>query len=157
VRVYQFRHIREPASSEHTTHPAESPQGTTSARAAQPIGLAPYALVASILAPLSSRGLGRRPLMAETRVRIPVAVLQSAPQSRVFVVWVRLGQVVGQGLATKKGLAVAFAPICGSAASRQGLWTALRSSRAGGSSRTHSDIRILDCSQETQQSLGWGA
>jgi hypothetical protein len=26
-------------------------------------------------APLSSRGLGRRPLMAETRVRIPVAVL----------------------------------------------------------------------------------
>src|SRR5580692_12016205 len=27
-------------------------------------------------APLSSRGLGRRPLMAETRVRIPVAVLE---------------------------------------------------------------------------------
>ncbi len=27
-------------------------------------------------APLSSRGLGRRPLMAETRVRIPVAVLR---------------------------------------------------------------------------------
>ena len=30
-------------------------------------------------APLSSRGLGRRPLMAETRVRIPVAVL-AAPR-----------------------------------------------------------------------------
>jgi hypothetical protein len=30
------------------------------------------------LAPLSSRGLGRRPLMAETRVRIPVAVLAPA-------------------------------------------------------------------------------
>jgi hypothetical protein len=29
-------------------------------------------------APLSSRGLGRRPLMAETRVRIPVAVLTEA-------------------------------------------------------------------------------
>ena len=29
-------------------------------------------------APLSSRGLGRRPLMAETRVRIPVAVLTKA-------------------------------------------------------------------------------
>src|SRR5579884_3077861 len=28
-------------------------------------------------APLSSRGLGRRPLMAETGVRIPVAVLDS--------------------------------------------------------------------------------
>ena len=37
----------------------------------------PYleALLASRYPPLSSRGLGRRPLMAETRVRIPVAVL----------------------------------------------------------------------------------
>ena len=34
-------------------------------------------LVAVDRAPLSSRGLGRRPLMAETRVRIPVAVLDS--------------------------------------------------------------------------------
>ena len=31
-------------------------------------------------APLSSRGLGRRPLMAETRVRIPVAVLSERPR-----------------------------------------------------------------------------
>jgi hypothetical protein len=31
-------------------------------------------LGAVVFAPLSSRGLGRRPLMAETRVRIPVAV-----------------------------------------------------------------------------------
>src|ERR1039458_9360194 len=36
-------------------------------------------------APLSSRGLGRRPLMAETRVRIPVAVLTTkALQLRGF-------------------------------------------------------------------------
>ena len=34
--------------------------------------------------PLSSRGLGRRPLMAETRVRIPVAVLREAPYSWGF-------------------------------------------------------------------------
>jgi hypothetical protein len=31
------------------------------------------------IVPLSSRGLGRRPLMAETRVRIPVAVLLRKP------------------------------------------------------------------------------
>src|SRR5262249_44416484 len=36
-------------------------------------------LVAVVCTPLSSRGLGRRPLMAETRVRIPVAVLSRAP------------------------------------------------------------------------------
>src|SRR5205823_9786940 len=38
-------------------------------------------LVPSIAAhaPLSSRGLGRRPLTAETRVRIPVAVLTEPP------------------------------------------------------------------------------
>jgi hypothetical protein len=35
-------------------------------------------LGATDFAPLSSRGLGRRPLMAETRVRIPVAVSRSA-------------------------------------------------------------------------------
>ena len=34
--------------------------------------------------PLSSRGLGRRPLTAETGVRIPVAVPHEAPQSRGF-------------------------------------------------------------------------
>ena len=42
------------------------------------VGLVLGALLASSRidrAPLSSRGLGRRPLMAETRVRIPVAVL----------------------------------------------------------------------------------
>src|SRR5262249_36764024 len=33
-------------------------------------------LVQSVGAPLSSRGLGRRPLMAETRVRIPAGVLE---------------------------------------------------------------------------------
>ena len=39
-------------------------------------GLERFASLGSVdRAPLSSRGLGRRPLMAETRVRIPVAVL----------------------------------------------------------------------------------
>jgi hypothetical protein len=32
-------------------------------------------------APLSSRGLGRRPLTAVTRVRIPVAVLKRKPRN----------------------------------------------------------------------------
>ena len=36
--------------------------------------------------PLSSRGLGRRPLTAETRVRIPVAVLQNPRVDGGFVV-----------------------------------------------------------------------
>src|SRR5207249_9354735 len=39
---------------------------------------------AASIAPLSSRGLGRRPLMAETRVRIPVAVLSERPRNRAF-------------------------------------------------------------------------
>src|SRR5581483_8806327 len=36
--------------------------------------------------PLSSRGLGRRPLTAETGVRIPVAVLGKPCKSRVFLI-----------------------------------------------------------------------
>jgi hypothetical protein len=36
--------------------------------------------------PLSSRGLGRRPLTAVTRVRIPVAVLRKSPEIRGFFV-----------------------------------------------------------------------
>src|SRR5580693_8533192 len=40
-------------------------------------------------APLSSRGLGRRPLMAETRVRIPVAVLLALRVDGAFCVWRR--------------------------------------------------------------------
>ena len=36
--------------------------------------------------PLSSRGLGRRPLTAETRVRIPVAVLGLAPEVGAFFI-----------------------------------------------------------------------
>src|SRR3954451_1808220 len=43
--------------------------------------------------PLSSRGLGRRPLTAETGVRIPVAVPTNAPQLRGFrVPWGRFRQ-----------------------------------------------------------------
>jgi len=43
-------------------------------------------------APLSSRGLGRRPLTAETRVRIPVAVLRKPRNHGAFVV---LGDTLG--------------------------------------------------------------
>ena len=42
-------------------------------------------------APLSSRGLGRRPLMAETRVRIPVAVLSERPRKSGVSAFERLG------------------------------------------------------------------
>src|SRR3954447_54011 len=41
-------------------------------------GSGPCATLSDALAPLSSRGLGRRPLTAETGVRIPVAVLHEA-------------------------------------------------------------------------------
>ena len=44
-------------------------------------------------APLSSRGLGRRPLTAETGVRIPVAVLRKRPCTGVFVVRRRCASV----------------------------------------------------------------
>src|ERR1700693_5799636 len=47
-------------------------------------GLATDGRQGSPASPLSSRGLGRRPLTAETRVRIPVAVLQEAPTCRGF-------------------------------------------------------------------------
>ena len=43
-----------------------------------------YACRRGSIAPLSSRGLGRRPLTAETRVRIPVAVLPLSLQMGTF-------------------------------------------------------------------------
>ena len=43
-----------------------------------------YACRRGSIAPLSSRGLGRRPLTAETRVRIPVAVLAFSLQMSTF-------------------------------------------------------------------------
>ncbi len=47
--------------------------------------------------PLSSRGLGRRPLTAETGVRIPVAVLlKPASQAGFVVSGTRVGHPVGQ-------------------------------------------------------------
>ena len=49
-----------------------------------PAASAPFQLS---LSPLSSRGLGRRPLTAETRVRIPVAVLQNPRVVGGFVVF----------------------------------------------------------------------
>ena len=69
MRVYQFRHIRA-VGSEDTAPPA-------AARARARMGR--FASLGTSHAPLSSRGLGRRPLMAETGVRIPVAVLLMRP------------------------------------------------------------------------------
>ena len=88
MRVYQFRHIRVRWSSEDIARaPAMAGPGRRDrrvrARSARSWhGCAPGALLASTrhCAPLSSRGLGRRPLMAETRVRIPVAVLDQRPR-----------------------------------------------------------------------------
>lgn len=51
-------------------------------------------------APLSSRGLGRRPLMAETRVRIPVAVLRWA---RVYGAFRVLGAARARIRASRSG------------------------------------------------------
>src|SRR5436190_17935130 len=44
----------------------------------------PFATLSERFLPLSSRGLGRRPLAAETGVRIPVAVLTEALQIAGF-------------------------------------------------------------------------
>ncbi len=83
MRVYQFRHIREWARGEDIARIAAT--GGSAWRSAastrrQPVVAARCSgrfasLGRAACAPLSSRGLGRRPLMAETRVRIPVAVL----------------------------------------------------------------------------------
>src|SRR5581483_10827697 len=65
--------------------PAESAFWGTGVRARPRSRFREAALLASIpvpSAPLSSRGLGRRPLMAETGVRIPVAVLTKPPRNR---------------------------------------------------------------------------
>ncbi len=82
MRVYQFRHIRWPEDPT-VSHREQSGSGEagSSVRAASSTRsgarLAGRALLASALesAPPSSRGLGRRPLTAVTRVRIPLAVL----------------------------------------------------------------------------------
>ena len=52
-------------------------------------GSAPAAPSGGRPPPLSSRGLGRRPLTAETRVRIPVAVLSRSPAKRPLFAEVR--------------------------------------------------------------------
>jgi hypothetical protein len=63
VRVYQFRHIRRAGRRRrYRSTPARGWAGGSGSLRRR-------------FAPLSSRGLGRRPLTAETRVRIPVAVL----------------------------------------------------------------------------------
>ena len=46
----------------------------------------PFATLVADCAPLSSRGLGRRPLTAETGVRIPVAVLRKPSKSEGFLI-----------------------------------------------------------------------
>ena len=81
MRVYQFRHIRAVAAADDIAHARSCIRASWIAPAPPFAGTAPpylEALVASRYPPLSSRGLGRRPLMAETRVRIPVAVLTDA-------------------------------------------------------------------------------
>jgi hypothetical protein len=95
VRVYQFRHIRVGVRGEdivdapgavrldargtgETDGSVERRSTTCSGRFAS--------LGRAACAPLSSRGLGRRPLMAETRVRIPVAVLVTPREYGAFVV-----------------------------------------------------------------------
>ena len=73
MRVYRFRHSRrEPESKIHgpTAHPRRRRAPRTPAN--------PFAILAAD-APPSSRGLGHRPLTAETGVRIPVAVLHESP------------------------------------------------------------------------------
>jgi hypothetical protein len=90
VRVYQFRHIRETMASEDIARHGGQPQAPQAVlRRRRSLAGAPgtgsgcfASLDRANCAPLSSRGLGRRPLMAETRVRIPVAVLGCSPRCR---------------------------------------------------------------------------
>ena len=87
MRVYQFRHIRVSLRGEDIARAAPGPWGADSLRRelrgdglpARTCSVRFASLDRADCAPLSSRGLGRRPLMAETRVRIPVAVLDLAP------------------------------------------------------------------------------
>jgi hypothetical protein len=102
VRVYQFRHIRvgrrryrrgaPPGGAGRTAPAAQAAprrrrgllRGGATGVTVRPLDASRVSfasLGSADFAPLSSRGLGRRPLMAETRVRIPVAV-SNAP--RVF-------------------------------------------------------------------------
>ena len=66
--------------------------------------------------PLSSRGLGRRPLTAETGVRIPVAVLKS-PLSGAF----SLGQCVGRVADARAGPSAG--PVCAQRFQAGPLWS----------------------------------
>jgi hypothetical protein len=84
VRVYQFRHIRVPLEKRRYRTGPETGRSALG-RASTPRGGDPRMGPGSGRAPLSSRGLGRRPLMAETRVRIPVAVLPEPRQSLRFL------------------------------------------------------------------------
>ena len=59
--------------------------------------LDPFATLVADCAPLSSRGLGRRPLTAETGVRIPVAVLGKPSKSEGFLVSGALRDTVRDG------------------------------------------------------------
>src|SRR5262249_33653074 len=67
---------------------------------------------------LSSRGLGRRPLTAETRVRIPVAVLQSPRCSFSLFCPQGRGAGIGAGAATaRRGVADS---VCAVSTGREG-------------------------------------
>ena len=65
-------------------HPRDR-QGSASGLRSRPLGAIAFATLKPF-APLSSRGLGRRPLTAETGVRIPVAVLRKPAHTAGFVV-----------------------------------------------------------------------
>jgi hypothetical protein len=76
AKISQSRRLGPTARRGDASPGRSSATGVRARRAGRERTLA-RALLASgpVSAPLSSRGLGRRPLMAETRVRIPVAVL----------------------------------------------------------------------------------
>ena len=91
MRVYQFRHIRRGGDdiARRRRRDARRPLRPALGPAPAPAHDRAFARLVAPFAPLSSRGLGRRPLTAETGVRIPVAV--SLAQGR-------LPHVLGHGV-----------------------------------------------------------
>jgi hypothetical protein len=116
-------------------------------------------------APLSSRGLGRRPLMPETRVRIPVAVLRKPPRHRGFS---RFGGCSRCGDLTGEPLAVASEALlpgdrlvfrCGARVRLDGrrlaVWPAARTGGATRPRRTSSRRALVrSCTRWREQPAG---
>jgi hypothetical protein len=82
VRVYQFRHIRAMVERRYRTGRPSGRQASCGGRV-----VTRFASLEPCCSywPPSSRGLGRRPLTAVTRVRIPLAVLVKALQIAGFL------------------------------------------------------------------------